>query len=53
MNTISPGRKHRRGNPDVKLSVAMGRTVSSFLRIMKIRLEIEGKNACSINYKGH
>ena len=25
---------------------------SNFLRIMKIRLEIEGKNACSINYKG-
>ena len=52
MKTISPRRKHRRGNPDVKLSVSMGGQSSIFLRIMKIRLEIEGKNAGSINYKG-
>ncbi len=30
LNTISPRRKHRRGNPDVKLSVSMGRTVLQF-----------------------
>jgi hypothetical protein len=36
----------------VKLPVAMGGQLSNFLRIMKISLEIEGKNACSINYKG-
>jgi hypothetical protein len=30
----------------------MGGQTSIFLRIMKIRLEIEGKNAGSINYKG-
>jgi hypothetical protein len=30
----------------------MGGQLSNFLRIMKISLEIEGKNACSINYKG-
>jgi len=36
----------------VKLPVAMGGQHSSFLTIMKISLEIEGKNACSINYKG-
>jgi hypothetical protein len=31
----------------------MGGQHSNILRIMKISLEIEGKNACSINYKGH
>ena len=36
----------------MKLPVAMGGQHSSFLRIMKISLEIEGKNACNINYKG-
>jgi len=36
----------------VKLPAAMGGRHSNFLRIMKISLEIEGKNACSINYKG-
>ena len=36
----------------MKLPVAMGGQLSNFLRIMKISLEIEGKNACSINYKG-
>jgi hypothetical protein len=36
----------------VKLPVAMGGQLSNLLRIMKISLEIEGKNACSINYKG-
>jgi hypothetical protein len=36
----------------VKLPAARGGQHSSFLRIMKISLEIEGKNACSINYKG-
>jgi len=36
----------------VKLPVAMGRQLSNILRIMKISLEVEGKNACSINYKG-
>ncbi len=36
----------------MKLSVAMGGQHSNFLRIMKISLEIEGKNACSIKYKG-
>jgi hypothetical protein len=30
----------------------MGRQLSNFLRIMKISLGIEGKNACCINYKG-
>jgi len=36
----------------VKLPVAMDGQLSNFLRIMKVSLEIEGKNACSINYKG-
>lgn len=36
----------------MKLPVAMGRQLSNILRIMKISLEVEGKNACSINYKG-
>ncbi len=36
----------------MKLPVAMGGQRSNFLRIMKISLEIEGKNACNINYKG-
>jgi hypothetical protein len=30
----------------------MGGQLSNFLRIMKISLDIEGKNACSINYRG-
>lgn len=37
----------------MKLPAAMGQAaLQFFLRIMKISLEIEGKNACSINYKG-
>ncbi|MCX9083970.1 MAG: hypothetical protein OIN87_04120 [Candidatus Methanoperedens sp.] len=36
----------------MKLPVSMGGQLSNILRIMKISLEIEGKNSGSINYKG-